>query len=114
MAVDGRITAAERATAAKVDMESAAGEMVELLREFGKVIEEGSTDEKRRVIRAFVKEVRLDSDTHGGRAYVLALPDFATVSQALCTGHEKSRCLSATASFQVVAGAGFEPAIFRL
>jgi len=72
-------------------------------------MEEGSTDEKRRVIRAFVKEVRLDPDTHGGRAYVHALPDFATVSQMLCGGHEKSRRLSATASFQVVAGEGFEP-----
>jgi len=49
--LEGKIASLERATAATISLESVAGEMVSLLREFGKVMEEGSTDEKRRVSR---------------------------------------------------------------
>lgn len=101
-----RIEGMERAGAAKVDLDAAAQEMLGYLRSFGEVMREGSMDERRAVVRAFVRQVRLDPQTHEGRAEVFALPNFEAVTRYQATARESS--------FSMVAGAGFEPAIFRL
>ena len=101
-----RIEELERATGMQVDLDEAVREMTGMLSSFGEVMQEGSIDERRRVIRAFVRQIRLDPRSHEGRAEVFALPDFEAVARYQATASQSS--------FQVVAGAGFEPAIFRL
>ena len=80
--------------------------MTGMLCTFGEVMQEGSIDERRRVVRAFVRQIRLDPQSREGRAEVIALPDFEAVARYRATASQSSS--------QVVAGAGFEPAIFRL
>lgn len=80
-----------------MDLDQAVREMTSMLGSFAEVMQEGSIDERRRVIRAFVREVRLDPQTHEGRAEIFALPDFEAVTRYQATASKSS--------FQVVAGA---------
>ena len=104
--LNARIEELERAVGVQVDLDSAVREMTDMLSSFGEVMQEGSIDEQRRVIRAFVRQIRLDPQNHEGRAEVFALPDFETLAR-----YEPAISKS---SLILVAGAGFEPAIFRL
>jgi|GEM_PF-2916186 len=92
-----RIEGMERAGAAKVDLDAATQEMLGYLRSFGEVMREGSMDERRAVVRAFVRQVRLDPQTHEGRAEIFALPDFEAVTRYQVTASKSS--------LRVVAGA---------
>jgi len=80
-----------------VDLDEATRAVLGMLGSFGDVMREGSIDERRRVIRAFVRQIRLDPQNHEGRAEVFALPDFTAVTRYQATAPESS--------FQVVAGA---------
>ena len=80
----------------RIDLDAATREMLACLADFGRVLEAGSIDERRRVIRAFVKEIRLDPSRSEGRAELFVLPDVAA------TGIEP-----AASSLYMVAGAGF-------
>lgn len=104
--INPRIEQLERTAGAQVNLDEAVRAVVEMLRSFADVMKEGSIDERRRVIRAFVKQIRLDPQNHEGRAEVFALPDFETLA--------RFEPAISKSSFHLVAGAGFEPAIFRL
>ncbi len=106
MDISPKIEELERAAGAHVDLDEAMRAVVEMLRSFADVMKEGTIDEQRRVIRAFVRQVRLDPQNHEGRAEVFALPDFASLP--------RFEPAISDSSFHLVAGAGFEPAIFRL
>jgi DNA invertase Pin-like site-specific DNA recombinase len=95
--VEARIEELERSTAPQVDLDLAVREMTELLRDFGQVMEEGSIDERRRAVRAFVKEIRLDPESYEGQAQVFVLP---TLTPTARTAHANS-----DSSFHLVAGA---------
>ena len=52
----------------RIDIGDAVGEMLGYLKDFAKVLEEGSIDERCRVLRAFEKEIRLDANCTYGRS----------------------------------------------
>jgi len=69
-----RIEELQRTAGMHVDLDEAVRAMTDMLSSFGNVMKEGSIDEQRRVIRAFVRQIRLDRQNHEGRAEVFALP----------------------------------------
>ena len=62
---------------------------------------QGTVDERRRLIRAFVQEIRLDPRTGEGQAQILMLPDLSAEARLEPTT-EKS-------SFTMVAGVRYAP-----
>ena len=82
---------------ATVDLDELAGAMVGYLGEFSQVLAGGTIDERRTVIRAFCKQIRLDPRNGEGRAELFMLPDLTTAA-----GHEAAAIKS---SFPMVAGA---------
>jgi hypothetical protein len=78
--VNPRIEELERAADMEVDLDDAVRAMTGMLSSSAEVMQEGSIDEQRRVVRAFVRQIRLDPQTHEGRAEVFALPDFEAVA----------------------------------
>ena len=85
---------------------SVAAAVLDYMQDFGKVVAEGTVDEKRRFIRAFTKGIELDPETNKGQAQLYMLPDPASLSRCPSTSAESLFCM--------VAGAGFEPATSRL
>ena len=94
-----RLAELERAVGMKVDIEKATEEMLGFLREFDKVLAGGSIDERRRVIRAFVKEIRLDPQTNESQALLFNLPEPEGLTQL--------EPATSDSSFRMVAGARF-------
>ena len=83
-----------------------AEQVLRYMADFEKVMAEGTVDEKRTFIRAFARRIALDPEAGTGRAELYALPRFT----ALPAGAGNA----ANSSLIMVAGAGFEPATFRL
>ena len=79
-----------------VDVDVVCAEMLAAMKDFQKLAEEGTIDERRRLIRAFVQEIRLDPRTGEGQAQILMLPDLSAEARLEPTT-EKS-------SFTMVAG----------
>ena len=69
-------------------------------------------DEKRSFVRAFAKRIELDPESRKGQAQLFMLPDLAAATRYEL--HPPGRAATAKSSFSMVAGAGFEPAAFRL
>jgi len=84
----------------RIDIDDAAGEMLGYLKDFEKVLAEGSIEEQRMVLRAFVKEIQLDPEKHKGQAQLFTLPDLGAL-----TRFEPAQGKS---SFRLVPGARFE------
>ena len=95
-----------------MDLETLTDVMLDYMTEFQKVACQGTVDEKRRFIRAFTKGIELDPRNGKGRAQFFILPDFAALSRFEL--YPPGRATTARSSFNVVAGAGFEPATSRL
>ena len=103
--IEPRLEVLEASAAGKVDPEELVGAMLDCMAEFQQVAAEGTVEEKRSFIRAFTGTVELDPETGKGRAELLYLPKETALS-----GDPEN----AASSFTMVAGAGFEPATFRL
>ena len=56
----------------RIDIDDAAGEMLGYLKDFAKVLKEGCIDERRRVVRAFVEEIRINATYTYGRSMILS------------------------------------------
>ena len=101
-----RLQELEAASLGQVDLDGLTDAMVSYMGEFEKVLAEGTIDEKRSFMRAFTKEIELDPQTGKGRAQLFMLPDPAAAT--------RNAPATANSSLIMVAGAGFEPATFRL
>jgi hypothetical protein len=78
-------------------------ELLDYLGSVGKVVVEGTVDEKRRFLRTFIRRVELDPTTGTGRAEVYDLPVLSPGVQ-----EKKDSLDGRPSSFQVVAGVGFD------
>ena len=107
-------------------------------RSFDRLVEVGTLDEKRSVVRAFLRRIDFDPESQAGKAHFWLVPDLRwddpvtsppgrgrrgdaaqMSSGSIVSGdtryHEKRRAVGdSTSSVIVVAGAGFEPATFGL
>ena len=54
--------------------------MTQAVKDVRKLPQEGAIDERRRLVRAFAKEIGLDPTTGQGRAHVYVLPDSSVLS----------------------------------
>lgn len=100
-----RIEELQAASEAQPDLDELTDAMLGYMADFQAVVAEGTVDERRRLVRAFTRRVVLDPQTGKGRAELLYVPKDAAPSAS--AGNTAS-------SPSMVAGAGFEPATFRL
>ena len=94
-----RLEELEAAQARTVDVELVCAEMLTAMKDFRKLAAEGTVDEKRTLIRAFAKEIRLDPQSGEGRAQLYMLPDLP-----VATRHEPA---TEKSSLIMVAGARY-------
>ncbi len=92
----------EVAEARKADIDAMLPELMEYMKDFGRVYTEGTVEEKRTFLRAFIRRVELDPETGKGRLEIFSLPRI----QALPPDGDNA----SNSSLILVAGAGFEPA----
>jgi hypothetical protein len=76
LAITPRIEELEQAAGAAVDLDAATTELPSTLQSLARAMQEGSTDERRVVVRALVREIRLHPGKATGRAEVFSLPEF--------------------------------------
>ena len=98
----------------RVHIDSMIPQLLRYLASFEKGVAEGTVDEKRRFLRAFIRRVALDPKTGTGRAEIYDLPVFSVQEKkANRSGrpcfHRDNRECGQPSSFQMVAGVGFEP-----
>ena len=87
-------------TARRVDVDSLIPQLLDYMGNIGTVVAEGTVDEKRRFLRAFIRRVELDPKTGTGRAEIYDLPVFSVQEK-------KDSRNGRPSSFQVVAGARY-------
>ena len=83
------------AAKSKLDLEELVGQIHEYMRDFKRVVGEGTIDEKRSFLRAFCQRIELSPENHQGRALFYAVPE--------------PSALAKDSSLIMVAGVGFEP-----
>ncbi len=101
--IEPRLEEMEASSAAAPDLDELTDAMLRYMENFGEVVAEGTVEERRAFIRAFVMKVELDPAEGRGRAELLSIPRLTALPLA---GDN-----AAKSSFNMVAGAGFEPAI---
>ena len=99
--IQPRIDAIEAAEGAKVDIDALAAAVQDYMRDFERVVAEGTVDEKRSFIRAFTRRVELDPETGEGLAEIYDLPHFAAVGRHVPPTRDSSLILVAEARLGV-------------
>ena len=102
MDIESSLTGLKNETAHAVNVDALISVLLEHMEEFDKVVAQGTVEEKRTFLRAFTNRVEIDPDRKVGRAELFALPRIQASSPV---GND-----ALNSSFQMVAGAGFEPA----
>jgi hypothetical protein len=88
----------------KMDPNELAGQIVEGISEFRELFEQGTLEEKKEFVRAFVEKLVVDPDKGTGTLYIREFPPLEAIRPK---GDGNSY-------FQGVAGARYEPATFGL
>jgi len=97
--IEPRLAEMEAPSAAAPDLDELTDAMLGYMEEFDEVVAEGTVEERRAFIRAFVTKVELDPAEGRGRAQLLSIPRLT----ALPLGGDNA----AKSSFNMVAGARF-------
>ena len=103
MDIESSLMGLENETAHAVNLDALMAVMLEYMKDFDKVVAEGTVEEKRAFLRAFTNRVEIDPDGKVGYAELFTLPRIKASSPGC--GND-----ALNSSFQMVAGAGFEPA----
>ncbi|MBM3957770.1 MAG: zinc ribbon domain-containing protein [Gemmatimonadetes bacterium] len=98
--IESRLAELAEMPAGVRDPEAVVDAILEGLKDAGRLFENGTMEERKRVVRAFVEGVTLDAASGSAELTMKKLPE--------------PDLLGAGSSFMLVAGAGFEPATFGL
>jgi len=73
-ALDARLAELDAASAAQPDLDDLTDEMLSHMGSFEQIVSEGTVDEKRRFVRAFVQRIEIDPDSDERRIHLMQVP----------------------------------------